>query len=413
MFAAPKGDAHMNGYTVLDLETTGLHPAYHDRVVEVGLVFVDDAGAIEGRWSTLVNPGRDVGPTQIHGISARDVLDAPHFGDIAGALLDALQGRTVVAHNARFDLLFLAHELTRLDLLINPEPIVGLCTMQWAPRMFPSASRKLVDCCSAAGVECLQHHSALGDAEATAQLLALMIQKSSPAPPWEDVLAETAAYPWPAWPESTTAALVSRTTGAPERPGTWLDRIVAGMPHWDDLRVESYLEVLESALLDRYLSAHEEKALVETAVGLGLDRSRLGAIHLDYLRAMAGVALADGVVTETERSDLNQVAQLIGLSPADLDEALASAGPHQSDSGFALKQGDAICLTGDMDRPRSEWEQMATARGLKVGGLTKKTKVLIAADPDSQSGKAAKARKYGVPIINEGALERLLGNGRA
>jgi len=32
----------------------------------------------------------------------------------------------------------------------------------------------------------------------------------------------------------------------------------------------------------------------------------------------------------------------------------------------------------------------------------------VAADPDSQSGKAAKARRYGIPIVTEEAFASLL-----
>ena len=46
------------------------------------------------------------------------------------------------------------------------------------------------------------------------------------------------------------------------------------MPRHEDMRVDSYLSVLESALLDRYLSAHEEEALVETATALSLIEGR-------------------------------------------------------------------------------------------------------------------------------------------
>ena len=73
----------MTGYTIVDLETTGLFPRQHDRVLEIGLINVSDTGEIESEWATLVNPQRDVGPTSIHGITARDVLDAPTFKDVA------------------------------------------------------------------------------------------------------------------------------------------------------------------------------------------------------------------------------------------------------------------------------------------------------------------------------------------
>ena len=62
-----------------------------------------------------------------------------------------------------------------------------------------------------------------------------------------------------------------------------------------------------------------------------------------------------------------------------------------------------------MGRERGEWEAIARARGLELGGVTKRTKLVVAADPNSYSGKAAKARNYGIPIVTEAAFERLLG----
>ena len=66
-----------SGFAVIDFETTGLFPGGHDRVVEVAVVHADPHGTITGRWDTLVNPGRDLGPQSIHRIRAADVLDAP------------------------------------------------------------------------------------------------------------------------------------------------------------------------------------------------------------------------------------------------------------------------------------------------------------------------------------------------
>jgi DNA polymerase-3 subunit epsilon len=400
----------LSGYTVVDLETTGLFPQQHDRVVEIGVVFVSDDATIEGEWSTLVNPQRDVGPTHIHGVHARDVLTAPTFADLAPALLQAMRRRTLVAHNARFDLRFLEYEFERLGLCFDSGHPTGLCTMQWAPRYLHAGSRKLIDCCSAAGISLISQHEALCDARATAELLIHLMGLTGPPPPWTRELEETRAFTWPEFHGPISeVGMVVRRVAAPVRPNAGLDRIVAGMPHWDDIRVESYLEVLESALLDQYLSAHEEQALIETAVGLGIERSLLDDIHRQYLASMAAVALADGVVTVTERADLETVAALLGLSDQDIDSALANAEPQSSQEQFALKAGDCICLTGAMSRERSDWEAIAAAHGVQVGGLTKKTRVLVAADPDSQSGKAAKARAYGIPIVTEQALSRLLG----
>jgi DNA polymerase-3 subunit epsilon len=283
--------------------------------------------------------------------------------------------------------------------------------MRWAGRLLPAASRKLPDCCDAAGIVLTDAHCALADARATAGLLKYLIDHCGSPPPWAKEIDGAEYFEWPQM-VGPDVKLVARTGWgiAPPRPcHGWLDRIVARMPRQDDPRVESYLEVLESALLDCYLSCHEEDALVEMADGLGLSRRVLDEIHRDYLRSMAGVALADGVVTDDERADLLQVAELLGLTADHVDAALAMAPTRAACAEFALAAGDVLCLTGSMRRPRSEWESDLARRGIEVGSLTRRTRLLVAADPDSASGKAKKAREYGIPIINEDALTRLLG----
>ena len=63
---------------MVDVETTGLYPST-DRIVEVAVVHLDANAEITGQFCTLINPGRDVGPTQYHGITATDVHNAPTF----------------------------------------------------------------------------------------------------------------------------------------------------------------------------------------------------------------------------------------------------------------------------------------------------------------------------------------------
>ena len=89
----------MSRYAVLDLETTGLSPANHHRIVEVAVVLVDDAGQTVYEWATLVNPERDVTASEIHGLTGADVYRAPTFSQIAGQLTKLLSGRVAVAHN--------------------------------------------------------------------------------------------------------------------------------------------------------------------------------------------------------------------------------------------------------------------------------------------------------------------------
>ena len=76
----------------------------------------------------------------------------------------------------------------------------------------------------------------------------------------------------------------------------------------------------------------------------------------------------------------------------------AAAGEYQP---LELRRGDRVTLTGEMNRPRSEWEEEIREHGLIPGSLTRNTRVLVAADVDSLSSKAKKARHYGIPILNE------------
>jgi DNA polymerase-3 subunit epsilon len=101
-------------YAVIGLETTGLRTSSHDRVVEVAVVRLDASGRIVDEWCSLVNPARDMGPQDIHGISAAEARRARAFADLAGAVAERLAGRTLVAHNLAFDAPFLAAEFHRL-----------------------------------------------------------------------------------------------------------------------------------------------------------------------------------------------------------------------------------------------------------------------------------------------------------
>jgi DNA polymerase-3 subunit epsilon len=380
-------------------------------VLEIGVVLLDDHGDVEAEWSTLVNPGRDVGPTHIHGVTAREVLKAPVFADLAPLVLRCVAGRTLVAHNASFDVRFLRHELARSGYSWTGPDIPALCTMELAGRFLDVPSRRLSHCCRAAAIDVSAQHEALADARLVAALLAHMMRTSPPPPPWSAHHRAAQDYAWPMCDDDTVPSFVGRTSGAPVREELWLDRVTAAMPRHGDVRVDAYLAVLESAMLDRYLSAHEEDALVDTASVIGLDRTRLDAVHRDYLLTLASVAWSDRLITRTELDELETVARLLGLGTQDVATSLDAAKAATNapvGATFQLEQGDQVCLTGQMTHPRESIEALLHTRGLRVGGLTRSSRLLVAADPDSLSGKAAKARSYGIPIVTEAALLGLL-----
>jgi DNA polymerase-3 subunit epsilon len=153
----------------LDVETTGA-TAGHDRVTEVGLIEVDQ-GRFIGEWSTLVNPGIRIPPAiqALTGITDDMVARAPGFDDISRELKRRLEGRLLVAHNARFDYGFLRSEFQRSGIRYRSEV---LCTVKLSRRLFPGHTHHNLDALMARhGIGCEARHRALGDARALWQLV--------------------------------------------------------------------------------------------------------------------------------------------------------------------------------------------------------------------------------------------------
>ncbi|MFB7892174.1 exonuclease domain-containing protein [Microbacterium sp. NPDC056044] len=385
---------------MIDFETTGFVAEHHDRVIEVAVVHVSPDGLISGRWETLVNPGRDLGRQDIHGITAREILGAPAFADIVADLVELLTDRVIVAHNASFDLRFLNAELARAGYRASAD-FSSVCTMR-VSRALLGGGGSLADCCAAFDIELTGAHRALVDATATAELLAALIASTDReywVPAFEAVS--------PLAPHvGQRAAWFAREDG--DYAPTFLERIVDRVPDVaDTLEQAEYLAFLERCLLDRYLSEHEMNALVTLADELGVGRTTAERLHTLYFQALAAAAWADGIVTELERDDLLTVAQLLSIPAEIVSTALEApstevAAQATATAGFDLAVGDAVVLTGDMLRPRAAWEATLVDLGYVVKpAVTKTVKLVVAADPDSLSGKAKKARDYGIPIVGE------------
>lgn len=158
-------------YIVVDVETTGGRATGGDRITEVAAVVIRDGKVCEV-FETLVNPQRPIPPwiTALTNISWSMVRDAPTFREVAPRLLDLLEGRIFVAHNATFDWNFICAEVERA----TGERLDGerLCTVRLARRLLPQLRRRSLDwVCNHYGVEIAARHRAGGDALATAHVL--------------------------------------------------------------------------------------------------------------------------------------------------------------------------------------------------------------------------------------------------
>jgi DNA polymerase-3 subunit epsilon len=101
-----------------------------------------------------------------------------------------------------------------------------------------------------------------------------------------------------------------------EREPHFLTRLVDRLPRSADPRGDSYLDLLDRALVDRHISAGEADDLIAVADRFDLSRADVEHLHRGYLSGLGAVALEDGVVTAEERNDLERVAVLLGLPTA-------------------------------------------------------------------------------------------------
>ena len=412
-------------FAVVDVETTGFSPRLHDRVVEIAVVRLSRRGEPAEEYTTLVNPGRDVGPTHIHGITPTDIQGAPAFEEIAGDVGRLLEDAILVAHNLRFDRSFLDAEFRR----VAPgwPELPGLCTLELAYQLEPkSASRKLAECCARAGVAHGKSHCALDDARATAHLLIAYLEMGT-----KRGLATLRALgcrplemPPAGWltlqPSGRSWGRRAAAEALREERG-YLARLVERLPGTEasDAGTAAYLDLLDRVLEDRRITRNEADALMATAGEWGLSRARIQEAHRTYLMQLVQVALMDGVVSNSERADLEAVRDMLGLHPAVLDAGLATTPPPAPSAAQRSSElaGKSVCFTGMLSgsykgQPitREQAEELARGAGLQVlKGVTRQLDVLVVTDPNTMSSKARRAREYGVRILAEPAFWRAVG----
>jgi DNA polymerase-3 subunit epsilon len=417
-------------FAVVDLETTGIYPGGNDRIIEVAIVRFNANLEIEDEWATLVNPRRDIGRADIHGIRAGDVTAAPTFAEIAADVGSRMHDTVVVGHHLRFDLGFLGAEYERCGIKMPTFP--SLCTLKLAYQYLPEApSRKLGVCCEQVGIDHEEEHVALGDARATGYLLAAFLKdaRRRGATTLAALGCDTSVFPdsrWlgtlsPSGKRMTRAGATSRQVA--ER--SYLARLVAGMVGDEARNAQEaeYLALVDRALEDRRVTQEEAANLITMATSWGMTRGTVLNAHRAYLTSLVSEAMADGNVTDAERQDLVDVCDLLGLHRSAFDVLLSgnAAPPVLSASSTPATvsglRGKSVCFTGELlgslhgERISREMaEQLATDAGLDVRpSVTKKLDLLVVADPETQSIKARKARQYGVRIMAEAALWRALG----
>ena len=152
-----------------DIETTGLDKT-RDVITEIGAVVLRD-GAVVEKFSTFADPGRPLTReiTELTGITDEMLAGAPSQAEAIQAFLDFAAGRPLAAHNAEFDLGFIAEGCRRMGIPFTNTSIDSLILAQ---NLLPELGKYKLDIVAEhLNLPAFNHHRAYDDAATVGYML--------------------------------------------------------------------------------------------------------------------------------------------------------------------------------------------------------------------------------------------------
>lgn len=185
-------------FVAFDSETTGLSTE-RDDVVQLGAVRILNGRIVEGEALDMyVDPGRTIPPesTAVHHVSDADVAGAPDFVNAGQTMHGFCQDAVLVAHNAPFDMAFLRRAERDMGVAWD-HPVLD--TVLLSAIVFGTTAEHTLDAlCDrlAIVIPPKLRHTALGDAQVTAQALVKLIPllQGKGLRTLSDVIAESKRY---------------------------------------------------------------------------------------------------------------------------------------------------------------------------------------------------------------------------
>lgn len=166
-------------FTAIDFETANER---RTSACAVGVVRVRD-GQITDAFQTLLRPRElrvDWRNFQVHGIAEADIKHAPTLADVWPQLLPYLHRQPVAAHNSSFDVSVLEHTLR--DFGVPVPAFHALCSVKLAKAAWPHFERHKLDYVAAQFGIALNHHDALSDARACAEITVRALRSGTALP---------------------------------------------------------------------------------------------------------------------------------------------------------------------------------------------------------------------------------------
>ena len=158
---------------VLDTETTGLDYEEGHRIVEIGIVELENHLPTGNFFHYYLNPEResDKRALEIHGLSRKFLNNKPKFADIADEFINYISDSKIIIHNAPFDVGFINAELSKCNMNnLREDNIID--TLVLAKKKFAGQSVSLDSLCRRYNIDLTGRdiHGAIKDAKLLASV---------------------------------------------------------------------------------------------------------------------------------------------------------------------------------------------------------------------------------------------------
>ena len=168
----------------LDTETTGLSSNDGDRILEIACIETKDLIPTKKIFHKLINPERKVSQEafKVHGFSNDFLQDKQKFKEIADELLEFIDGKKLIIHNAPFDIGFLNSELKKINKKVLDIKKVD-DSLSLARSKFPASSNSLDNLCKRFNIDISRRtkHNALLDCELLREVYINLVGQKEPS----------------------------------------------------------------------------------------------------------------------------------------------------------------------------------------------------------------------------------------
>ena len=167
---------------VLDTETTGISVKDGHRIVEIGCIELENLTPTNNKFHCYLNPERKVSEKafEVHGYSDEFLSTQKKFNEIVDDFLEFIKNKSLIIHNAEFDIAHLNNELNFLGKNKIQNKIIDTLTL--AREKYPGSPVNLDALCKRFRIDNSRrtHHTALIDCDLLTKVYINLIDQKEP-----------------------------------------------------------------------------------------------------------------------------------------------------------------------------------------------------------------------------------------